>query len=337
MIGLAWATLAATAVAASASDCAAVRAALPAGGVCVAAGGGVAVAADEQAARALLDEAEVGERRFRAAFGREPARYAIYSYDDPAGAAATRATLRTLGFATFLPIPSPALLEQQRAEASSRLGASSGGSPVRVQRRDGGGGGEPRGPNLVPHELGHGWYTTAFWSDGTDATASTARPATMRYGSAGPDWLDEAAAMLMEDEAGARSYRQRFADGRSPGSQRSAAIPPELPLVELTSMSHPTMASLPASIGAAGPVQIRITGRPSLFYAQTRVFVDYLTERSGDARILAAVSEGLRGRSFDRWLAEKGSRHRLPTSLAAMQVDWDGWLDRRFGPSPEAR
>lgn len=303
----------ALALAAATPDCAAVPVELRAGGVCVDGPGGIAIAADEPAARALLAQAAVGAARFRAAFGREPARYAIFLYDSPAGGHATRQALRGLGFVALLPMPSATLLAG-RPPGGGTAGPSAGG-----------GTGEPRGANFVAHELGHGWYTAAFWAD-VPAPAGT-----MRYGSAAPDWLDEAAAMLMEDEDGARDYRQRFGDGRDPAHAGSTL--PELSLAELTTMTHPAMAALVGRPAGAGPM-VRVTSAPTLFYAQSRVFADYLIERSGDRRILAAVSQGLKARGgFDAWLAGDGARHRLAGSLAAMQQDWNAWLDKRFGPA----
>lgn len=311
-----------------APDCAAARLALPEAGACVAGPNGLAVAADEAAARALLSDALIAEQRFRNTFGRDPARYVIFGFDDPALARTVGPALRNLGFRAVLPLASPALMERQMAEATSRLQPpAGGGAPPRIVRREHrpGGGGEPRGENHIAHELGHQWYTAVFWSD---APVPTAR----RYGSAAPDWLDEAAAMLMEKEAGASAYHQRFADGRSADAARAATIPPEIALAELTRMIHPAMASLPTLGGTDGPAQMRVTGRATLFYPQVRVFVDYLAERSGEPRILAVVSQGLRdGTTFDAWLGSNGAKHGLPTSLAAMQTDWDAWLDRRFG------
>ncbi|MDP9413489.1 MAG: hypothetical protein M3Q08_05225 [Pseudomonadota bacterium] len=300
---------------------------------CIEESDGVALAANHAAARALLAESRIGGQRFRDAFGREPARFVVFSYDDNSLGMVGREAARVLGFRAVLPLPSPALVERQRAEAMRRFQAASGGGAMPHTERRAGGlrAGEPRGENQVAHELGHMWYTAAFWPA---ASPPTTRP-TPRYGSPAPDWLDEAAAMLMENEAGARGYRQMFADGRGADPARAAAISPEMPLAELTSMTHPAMAAMPAGV-AAGPTQI-VTGRPSLFYAEVRVFTDYLVNRSGNPRILAAVSEGLRGGgTLDAWLAANGAKNRLPTSLAAIQADWDDWLDQRFGPAQDA-
>lgn len=316
---------------APAPDCAVARLAIPEAGACVAGTNGVALAADEAAARALLNEAQIAEQRFRDTFGREPARYAVFGFDDLASPRTAGPALRKLGFRAVLPLPSPALIERQRSEMMSRLQPAAGGGAPRIVRREGSpGGGEPRGENLIPHELGHQWYSAAFWSDAP-------APTTPRYGSAAPDWLDEAAAMLMENEAGARGYHQIVADGRSADAARAATVPPEIALAELTRMTHPAMANMPTG-GAADGGPILVRGRPSLFYPQVRVFVDYLAERSGKPSILAVVSQGLRdGITFDAWLGSNGSKLGLPTSMAAMQTDWDAWLDRRFGSAPTDR
>jgi len=316
-------------------DCAAVRAALPEAGTCVEAASGIVIAADPETAASMLAGATTGAQRFRDAFGREPSRHAVFTFDDPGAVPATSAALRALGFVTVLHLPSDELRQRQLAEAMRRAQAAGGvvQLPAGARRSPPGGGGgigEPRGGNTVPHELGHLWYANAFWPE--PAAAST--PGVRRYGSAAPDWLDEAAAMLMEDEAGVESYRRRVADGRSPDPQIAGSIPPEIPLSTLTRMDHPTLASLPPPGAGAGsgPVVLTVPLQPSLFYAQVRVFTDYLIARSGDPRILAVISEGLRDDpSFADWLAGEGGRHGLPTSLDAMQDDWDDWLTVRFG------
>jgi hypothetical protein len=331
-----------------APDCAAARQALPGAAACVASPNGIALAADEAAARALLNEAQVAEGRFRTIFGRDPAPFALFSYDDPAFARTAVPALRSLGFQAVLPLASPTLMERQMAEAMSRLpSAGGGGAPPRFVRRDGAvGGGEPRGENHVAHELGHQWYHAAFWPEAATPGAAAVRGAAanapapnaplraLRYGSAAPDWMDEAAAMLMENDAGARAYAQKFADGRSADAARAAMLPPEIPLAELTRMTHPAMASMPAP-RPGGPVQMVVTGRPTLFYPQARLFADYLADRSGEPRVLAHISQGMAaGATLDAWLAANGASHKLPVSLAAMQADWDAWLDQRFGPAP---
>jgi hypothetical protein len=277
----------------------------------------------------LLSEAVNAEQRFRSRFGREPARYVVFNFEDPATPQAGGPALRKLGFSAVLPLASPALIERRMKQAMSRLptSAAGGAAPQIVRREGAAGGGEPRGENLIPHELGHQWYTATFWSDAP-------APSAPRYGSAAPDWLDEAAAMLMENEAGARGYHQMLANGRSSDAARAATIPPEITLEELTRMTHPAMANMPTGSAADGaPISVR--GRPTLFYPQVRVFVDYLAERSGKPRIVALVSQELRkGTTFDAWLRANGAKQGLPTSLAAMQLDWDAWLNRRFGAAP---
>lgn len=175
--------------------CATVRTALPWAKACVEDPAGLALAANEAAARTLLAEARIGGQRFRNAFGREPARFIVFSYDDSALGTAGREAVRALGFRAVLPLPSPVLVERQRAEAIRRFQAASGGGPApRIARTEGGlRAGEPRGENQVAHELGHMWYAAAFWPAASPPTT----PSKPRYGSPAPDWLDEAAAMLM--------------------------------------------------------------------------------------------------------------------------------------------
>lgn len=332
-------------------SCSAVQATLASVGTCVEAPGGIAIAADPVKAREMVEQAGAGADRFRSVFGREPSRWAVYSFDDPAEVGATSTALRGLGFSTVVHLPSDALRQQQMEEAMRRaqatrpagdgqlvLPAEAGqalqGRPAQttvVRRNPMAGAGEPRsGSNTVPHELGHIWYANAFWPSASHPAPSGVR----RYGSAAPDWLDEAAAMLMEDESGAETYRQRFAQGRSPDPALAAAIPDEIPLATLIRMDHPTLAAISAAAPAPGSVTLVVPVQASIFYAQVRVFSDYLIEQSGNPLILSSISEGMAaGVSFDQWLASNGPQNRLPASLDVLQADWDRWLDNRFGVS----
>jgi hypothetical protein len=316
--------------AAAPASCTQALAAVPAARACAASRHGVALAETQAEADRLLAEAVAGEARFLAAFGRDPTPYAVYVFDNPAAIASAAATLRQIGLTSTLPVPSAASLAERRA----RIAAAGAHLPpgAKVITRAPASSDEPRDvadPDKIPHELGHLWYQQLFW-------AGAARPAGDRYGGAAPDWLDEVAAILMESDTRAAIHRHRFSDGRDADPERARNIPPEIALAEFVTMPHPASASLPEP-GKAPIGPIRVTSAPSLFYAQARVFADYLIQRSGDSRIFAAISQAMQGgQSFADWVAQSGTKHKLPPTLAAMDADWQGWLTGRFGP-PVAR
>lgn len=303
-----------------APSCARALAAVAGASACAASRHGIALAASQAEADRLMARAVGGEERFADVFGRPPSAYAVYAFPDPAAIAGAQQVLRQLGLPAFLPVPSAGFLQRQR----ERMAAAAAGGGRIVMRAPAGASDEPmdaEGENKIPHELGHLWYAQIFWADAPRRDGD-------RYGSAAPDWLDEIAAMMMESDTRTAIYRNRFTDSRDPA--RASDLPPEIPLAELVTMPHPVSASLPPPGQASGP--IRLTSAPSLFYAQTRVFADYLIERSGDPRILATISEESRGSDFAGWLTRHGARHRLPSSLSAMDTDWQAWTNRRFGP-----
>lgn len=240
--------------------CVEALAAVPAARACAASRIGVAIAETQAEADKLLAQAVIGEARFRDAFGRAPTPYAVYAFADPATIGPAQAALRQRGLTSILPVPSAAFLTRQRERMAAARAAIPGGQVV--VRRPAAASDEPRDvedPDMVPHELGHLWYMQVFW-------AGAARPASDRYGSAAPDWLDEVAAILMESDTRAAIHRNRFSDGRDDDPERSDRVPPEIALARFVIMPHPVSASLPApGTAPAGP--IRVTVAPSLLCA----------------------------------------------------------------------
>nr|WP_313521150.1 hypothetical protein [Brevundimonas diminuta] len=193
---------------------------------------------------------------------------------------------------------------------------------------------------MVPHELGHLWFTAAFWPERAAADA-----APRHYGGPGPDWLDEAAAVILEDEPTAAQRRDHFRalmkgetvpavgpiNGRAilldlpgllarehPGLARAVAVAPELAVKGGVGVSF-----TPAG---AGP---RPAALERVFYIQTRVFADYLIRTSGRPAILAVIAQAMAdGRSFEDWLASDGAAHGLPSTLSALSA---GWRDYALG------
>ena len=64
-------------------------------------------------------------------------------------------------------------------------------------------------PSIIAHEIGHQFFIHGIWS-------SYAVESETQYGSTAPDWLDEAAAILMEDEAHTTSRRDIFRSAYKP-------------------------------------------------------------------------------------------------------------------------
>ncbi|MFC5372713.1 hypothetical protein ACFPIF_09130 [Brevundimonas faecalis] len=314
------------------------------GMACVEAGRGVVLAEDESEARRLAAHAVGAEARFAQGFSGSSAPYAVIM----APSTSARNGLKAAGFQHVLSWPAPRSFNEaarSSLETGARRFAASQGmteaqtrqvveralsqlpTPEAQAALDAG---------MVPHELGHLWFTAAFWPD----AAASETEAPRHYGGPGPDWLDEAAAVFMEDEATADQRRDQFralmrgetlpalgpTDGRSvlldlagflgrdhPGLARAVSVAPDLARSGGVGVSF-----TPAGAGPAPATLER------LFYVQARVFSDYLIRTSGRPAVLAEIAQATAGgQDFETWLARRGPDLGLPSSLAALQTDWD--------------
>ena len=333
---------------ASGSLCARALAAAP-GPSCAEAGRGVALAATPEEAQRLAGYAQAGEARFNAQFGRDIAPYVVIS----APPVPQRAALSVAGFTHILPWPAPRAFDEAARrgveQGTRRFAASQNMTPTQTEEvvaralsqipdakaqaaLDAG---------MMPHELGHLWFTQAFWPQRPTTDADAPR----HYGGPGPDWLDEAAAVVLEDETTAAQRRDQFR-ALMRGETVPAVGPVDgrallLDLPGLLAREHPGLARAVAvapEVAAGGGIGVSFTPagagpRPAalerLFYIQTRVFADYLMQRSGRPAILADIAQGLAGgSSFEAWLTEQGAAHGLPTSVAALHSDWQAYAER---------
>lgn len=293
--------------------------------------------------------AAAGEGRFARAFGRPAPLYAVIVGD---ASPARRGTLSARGIGVIL---TWATQEQTRAALGDAGGGIEGAVREAVEReaRARGLGGEQmeamvqrglaqvrergqrdKDAHSVPHELGHLWLVNAFW------------PATRvdqgnHYGGPGRDWLDETAAMLMEDELTAEGRRRQFQS-----LYRGSVQGKLMPLAAFLTRAHPMQGvALDGRVTSEGGPRIRVTTRvaqpgqamsldpAAVFYLQGRVFADFLLARSNDPAIFGRIAAAAAaGQEFDAWLARHGPAHGLPASLAALETAWRGWLAERFGP-----
>ncbi|WP_213979128.1 hypothetical protein [Sphingomonas sp. dw_22] len=203
-----------------------------------------------------------------------------------------------------------------------------------AQRSSDPGGARERG--ALAHELGHMWFRDMF--DRTPAPASEET----RYGSAAPDWIDEMAAILVENDQ--LTEQRRAALSRYVAGSGTDGL---YPLAEYLTMEHPVLRAAEARQAVAGtPVQEggsrvmvlsgadaqKLTGTttPIRFYVQSRGFADFLIERSAEPHIFDTIAKALsRGQGFEDWLRRDGKRHRLPSTLAELNLAWEAWAKAR--------
>ncbi len=183
------------------------------------------------------------------------------------------------------------------------------------------------------HEIGHMLLIRAFWPDAPTRSGG-------HYGGPGPDWLDEVAAVLMENEsltARRRMQLQSLLDGE----QAHAGL---LPLSEFLTASHP-LAALAQGIGAppgdSGGARVTVLGADddrtralvelgAAFYVQARALADFLIEQSGSEAVFGEIARWLATEgSIETWLARHGADFGLGSSVAALERQWQHWLAKK--------
>ncbi len=155
----------------------------------------------------------------------------------------------------------------------------------------------------------------------------------VRYGTPAPDWLDEAVAMLMEGPEAQARHVAMFIDVATREPRRVPA------LSRFIGMEHPVRSAGLAQALARGPksgsgVQMTVSTDSDssgldTFYGQSLLLALFLSETSGDPRILAPISTAIAGgTTFEDWLARDGTRHGLPDTLPALQAGWNAWTEQ---------
>ena len=314
-------------------------AALPVSWACVDTARGLVIAATRDRATQLAALATQGEARFRLRFATPAPSYAVVEMKDGAVDPRLDAELKQRRVAWRLPwLSEAAMAESYRTSVTRAVTAKAQAmaldadrtaalvqaalaqqaasvAPEALRTKEAG---------ALPHELGHGWFTNAFWPDATARAGD-------HYGGPAADWMDETAAVMMEDDRLANSRRRQFRAIRA-GSDADA----KARLVDLSlflSGGHRALPKIDLA-GAKSGVQVltgeeasRVAAVASTFYLQARLFADYVLARSGDpAAFRSAAQAFAAGKDTARWLADEGHRLHLPATTAALQRDWEAWL-----------
>lgn len=328
-------------------------------GHCADAPHGVALAATADRAVALAGIAAQGEERHARHFDRTPPAYAVIEGDGPLDTSVGDA-LAAAGYVWRLPWLSPKAQDDGLAASVRRAvetrakqqGATAEATeemveaalaqqkarrtPEMADRRERG---------VVPHELGHGWYTRGWWPE-----TPRAEGAPRIYGSPGPDWMDEVAAVLMEDDVLTAERRSGIASRLETGGSERERL---LDLKAFLTMDHPvggsslimpTTALPPAGTNpqtgapvatatirvVSGEEARQIASAGLFFYHQSRLFADYLIERAGPSRafVTAADTFAAGGTTAD-WLARHGASLGIATDIDTLDADWRAWVAAR--------
>lgn len=330
--------------------CTVAQQALPAP-ACIANENGVVLSPSAEDAQRLAQYLAAGERRFQRHFGTRPPRYALAQ-----GYSASE--LKPLSEAGFTR-PFPWLTAAQHEEsalasvrrATELQAREKGTPPERLQEVIAIAEQSWRAANpasrrhsteagAIPHELGHVWYVEQFWPNSRLDAGS-------HYGGPGPDWLDETAAVLMEDEFMTNERRDQFRRayrGDPAMIARLADRARELTDLRLfLTRDHP-MKNVQQEVfakagGQAQGITIltgeearRVSAGAILFYLQARAFADFLIDRTDDPAIFAQIGSAFgRGEPIDKWLQANGAKLGIGATMDELEDVWKIWLNGRFG------
>ena len=194
---------------------------------------------------------------------------------------------------------------------------------------------ESKQAGALSHELGHLWFMNAF------KPAKAEKQSGHAYGGWAPDWLDETAAILMENDILIASRRDAFL---------SMSDEDIFPLEIFLSMEHPAAQSARRLNEMANEEKIKgasraiiLTGEEAAeflkssggdkaanFYSQTQAFSDFLLSYSGDKQLYVSLTKNLLlGGTFENWLTSEGANWGLADSLVALDDAWTAWVKKQ--------
>lgn len=298
---------------------------------------GVVVGLTEETVVSAAEEATVAEATWAATFGAAPSPYAVV-LDQATSAEA----VSVAGAVRVLPWISPSarrqVMEQGVRDAVARQApagqadALTASALARAMPQIDASLAKSTQPGVMAHELGHLWYIQAYWT-GVARAADT-------YGSAAPDWLDEAAAVLMEREGLTEARRAAF--------HRVWTETPQADAVSaLMAETHPAFASGASTAAltqgqpvASGPRVMTMTGEEfqrrtgtdinaaGAFYTRVRAMLDFIEDRTGDHQAIVRLTTHLRaGGTIEDWLVQDPAGRQLGGTVAAADAAFKAWAD----------
>lgn len=181
--------------------------------------------------------------------------------------------------------------------------------------------------NLTRHELGHVAFNLTYWPDlGRTSGHGHARS---------PDWLNEAAAMLLEaDELVAQ--RRRMLRGMR--ADPAHPLPGLAGFLAMANPARPDAHAAPAAKGVSlvyrSPAAAGDPATGARYYAQVQGWADFLVQTTAATRagVLGSISARIAaGGGFEAWLADTGPAFGLPDNLPALERQWRAWLEAKAG------
>ena len=177
--------------------------------------------------------------------------------------------------------------------------------------------------SAIDHELGHLFLINSFmnWQNGSDG-----------YGGPAPDWLDESAAILNENEYLTKTRRDDF---YSMGHYS---------LKELVNIKHPVPSTNKAELAkkiqelraqaknGSMAANIKIDDKQSQleikkFYSNVRMFIDFLKSKTKNPQVFNSITEHLsQGHDFENWLSKNHKIFGLKATIEELNQDWEEFI-----------
>jgi hypothetical protein len=170
---------------------------------------GMAVyAQNAEEASAYVTSINNAAKKYKGIFDAQPSPGAIILVNDGTLSGAIIQKVQDAGATWFLPWQSFKDLDKKELPAAEKASKTSEATHCKPSSLD----------DALPHELGHVWFRNQYWPKpklaATGASSSTAGKVSSQlsshYGSPGPDWLDEMAAISMETDTMTDCRRLRF-------------------------------------------------------------------------------------------------------------------------------
>ncbi|MBL4790338.1 MAG: hypothetical protein JKY60_15305 [Kordiimonadaceae bacterium] len=191
----------------------------------------------------------------------------------------------------------------------------------------------------IRHELAHGFLRVYLWPWGSgEKVIDTPKS---RYGSPAPDWLDELAAMSVEDDLKFNNRLKNFQ-----AMARASAI---IPFSDFFTMEHPNVSG-ETDPSAKVTVKKQLVGGKTIttttiirtpsgpgdfsigtkFVEQGAALFSFLTEKTSDLQVFGKVSSWIQqGGSFEGWLEQyavnANNKADLGSSLTEFEAKFIAW------------
>ncbi|WPU55290.1 hypothetical protein SQW19_13200 [Stenotrophomonas acidaminiphila] len=289
---------------------------LPGLDYCAAGAHGWVYGPDAAQVRLLGDDLAASAAAFERLFARAPLRLAVL-LDAPEGIAAdARARLAAAGAVQVLDWPG------MQAFQAAREATQPADDPGRRLLAANPAIGQAIWRNLTRHELGHVRFNLTYWPDlGRTAGHGHARS---------PDWLNEAAAMVLEADDLA-AHRRRLLHGM--GADPAQPLPALADFLAMANPARPRDQAAPAAKGVSlvyrSPAEAGDAAAGARYYALVQGWADFLVQATAATRagVLGSISTRIAaGGSFEDWLADTGPGFGLPATLPALDRQWQAWL-----------